>query len=179
VTHRYLVVAFVLAAPLFGGSFSYVAVTTGQPTFHRPEANGNLAPTALSGYNNSVTYSAQSFNVDQAGIYTINSVGTSPSAWDNYTILYNSTFNPLNPLANAIIANDDNPFVGTSGFSVNLAIGNYVLVTTGWLSFNAGTASNTISGPGNVTAPETGTMAMLGLGLVILGAAKSKSATAI
>lgn len=172
VIHRYLV-ALVMLAPIYGGSFTYTAVTTGQPTYNRPEANGNLAPTVLSFYATNVAFSAQSLTVSQAGTYVMNSVGP----WDNYTILYNSTFNPLNPLNNVIIANDDNPTVGLSGFSVNLAIGNYVLVTSGWLNSNAGTATNTITGPGNITAtatPETGTMAMLGIGLVFLGAAKIK-----
>ena len=157
---------------LYAGSFTYTAVTTGQPTYNRVEANGNATPTVLSFYATNVAYSAQSLSVTAAGAYVVNSVGP----WDNYTTLYTASFNPLNPLNNVIIANDDNPVVGQSGFTVNLAIGNYILVTSGWLNSSSGTANNTITGPGNIAAtptPEAGTMAMLGLGLVILGTVKN------
>ena len=164
-----------MLAPLYGGSFSYTAVTTGQPTFNRVIQNGNAVPNTLSLIGTAVRYASTAFAVDQAGNYTVDSLSTTPALWDNYTILYRSTFNPLNPLLNVIIANDDLVFIGRSGFTVNLAIGSYVLVTTGYTNGDAGTAANTISGAGNITStPEVGTMAMLGLGLILIGAKKLK-----
>ncbi len=172
--NRYLVIAFATLSPLYAGSFSYTVVTTGQPTFNRPIANPvGGTPIGLSLLGTAVAYSAQTFSIDQAGTYTFNSLSTTPVNWDNYTLLYRTTFNPLNPLLNAIDGNDDLGFIGRSGFSSVLTIGTYVLVTTGYTNTDAGTASNSLTGPGNITAtPEAGTMAMFGLGLILLGMKK-------
>ena len=175
-TYRYLVIAFATLSPLFAGSFSYTAVTLGQPTFNRPIASPFGPPNVLSIVGTNVAYSARTFTIDQAGSYTFDSLSTSPVNWDNYTLLYRTTFNPLNPLLNAIDGNDDLGFIGRSGFSSTLTIGTYVLVTTGYSNTDAGTASSTISGPGNILSPtptpEGGTMAMFGLGLILLGVKK-------
>ncbi len=174
--NRYLVIAFATLSPLYAGSFSYTVVTTGQPTFNRPIANpAGGTPLGLSALGTAVAYSARTFSIDLAGSYTFNSLSTSPVNWDNYTLLYRTSFNPLNPLLNAIDGNDDLGFIGQSGFSSSLTIGTYVLVTTGYRNTDAGTANNSINGPGNITAtPEAGTMAMLGLGLILLGMKKLK-----
>ena len=175
-TNRYLVIAFATLTPLYAGSFSYTAVTTGQPTFNRPIASPFGAPTSLSPFGTNVAYSARTFTIDQAGTYTFNSLSTSPVNWDNYTLLYRTAFNPLNPLLNAVNGNDDLGFIGQSGFSSSLTIGTYIMVTTGYANSDAGTANNTINGPGNILSPtatpEAGTMAMFGLGLILIGMKK-------
>ncbi len=171
--NRYLVIAFATLSPLFAGSFSYTVVTTGQPTFNRPIASPFGPPTSLSPFGTAVAYSARTFTVDQAGTYTFNSLSTSPVNWDNYTVLYKTSFNPSNPLLNAVNGNDDLGFIGQSGFSSTLTIGTYILVTTGYSNTDAGTANNSITGPGNITStPEAGTMAMFGVGLILVGMKK-------
>lgn len=68
--------------------------------------------------------------------------------------LYQGSFNPSSPLANVIRAQD--PLAGdlsnNAPFTQALTAGtNYFLVKTGFSSTNAGTYSNTIDGPGNIT----------------------------
>jgi len=77
----------------------------------------------------------------------------SPAGWDNYTFLYQHSFNPAAQFANVLIGNDDNPAIGTSGFSINLTAGTcYTMVITGFGNTDSGSWSTVISGPGTITS---------------------------
>jgi hypothetical protein len=105
--------------------------TTGQPNFNRPNANGNNPPTTLSGLTTAVPYSTVSFTPTVSGPYRFVSTTTTPG-FNNFTILYQNSFNPASPLTNALIANEDLGSSTTSGFEVNLTFGTpYIFVTTG------------------------------------------------
>ena len=139
----------VSVAPITGGGnlFSFsgnLMAGTGTP-FDRPDANGTSAPAALSASATATFYKANTFTVPNTGLYSVLSQSTTPANWDNYTILYSGTFNPASPLTNAVIANDNQPSAGVSGFSsIMLTKGvTYTLVTAG--------ATNDAYGEFNVT----------------------------
>jgi hypothetical protein len=139
----------------------YSATTVGGPTFDRPLANGNAVPTSLSGVGTAVSYSVFSFFVTTPGAYTFLSVATTPTAWDNYLVLYQNFLNPASPLTNVIVANDDFTSIGNAGFTATLATGiTYYAVTTGFANTDAGAYTLTIN-----PIPEPETYALMGLGL--------------
>jgi len=161
-----------LAAGLAGSAqadmVTYTGTTAGEPTWNRPVAA--TPPTSLSSTGTAVPYSAQEFSVDAAGSYTFLSTATSPRNWDNYTLLYQTSFNPASPLTNALTGNDDDPSVGLSGFSFPLSAGvNYFFVTTGFGNSSFGAFSNTITGPGSITlaaaVPEPSSLVLVCIGL--------------
>jgi hypothetical protein len=145
---------------------TFSGTTAAAPTWTRP--NEGTPPSANTGTGTAVSYSSYAFNVDASGSYNFASLATMPSAWDNYTFLYRTAFNPATPLVNAIIGNNDFMGVagfGLSGFTANLTTGiNYFFVTTGNTNASAGAFTNTITGPGNVlggsvaTVPEPSTI---------------------
>ena len=145
-----------IVAPL-----TYNGSTVGGPTFNRPLANGNSAPTSLSGVGTAVAYDVVMFTVATAGTY--NFLSTSTSGFDNYTVLYQGTFNAASPLSGVLIANDDLVNTTTSGFSKALLTGTtYSFVTTGFANTDAGTFTNNIT---LSVVPEPNTWAMMGAGL--------------
>jgi hypothetical protein len=154
-----------LAAP-----FNYIDTTVGGPIWNRPLSG--IPPTGLSGVGTAVPYHVFEFTVDTSGAYDFLSLGAIPVDWDNFLVLYAGPFNPATPLVNAIVANDDFPSIGRSGFNgVALTAGTqYFLVTTGLANNDAGAFSNVIDGVGNVVpgqVPEPGTIALLGTSLVV------------
>lgn len=168
----------VLLAAALGSSqmqaalLTYTGTTVGGLTWQRPVQSGSTAPTSLSNIGTNTRYSAQAFVVDTTGIYTVLSLGTNPNNWDNYTFLYQTSFNAAAPLSNILIGNDDNTSVGRSGFSRALTAGVlYYLVTTGFSNQDAGAFTNTISGTGNITlqtgapVPEPVTSLLIPVGL--------------
>jgi hypothetical protein len=131
-------------------------------------------PVALSAVGTAVPFSAQSFTVSTAGLYSLQSTTVPSSGWDNYTFLYANSFNPASPLTNILIGNDDNLALGLSGFSLNLVAGTtYFFVTSGAQNSDFGSFSNTFSGPGIISlngpsVPESGP-GMIAFGLVVSG----------
>jgi hypothetical protein len=120
-------------------TIAYTGTTVGGSTWNRP--NDVLTTTATP----PVAYSVQAFYVNAADTYSFTSIGTNPLFWDNYTFLYQGSFNAASPLTNAIAGNDNLGLVGVSGFSKSLATGtNYFLVTTGNLTANTGGFTNSI-----------------------------------
>ena len=142
--------------------FNYNGTTVGGPTFNRPLANGNNAPTALSAVGTAVSYDVITFSIATSGAYTFLSLSVTPANWDNYTFLYSGSFNPASPLSNVLIGNDDNPTIGRSGFTYNLVAGStYSFVTTGFSNTDAGSFSNSIT---QAAVPEPSSWALLSLG---------------
>ncbi|AVH66471.1 PEP-CTERM sorting domain-containing protein [Nostoc sp. 'Peltigera membranacea cyanobiont' N6] len=154
-----LSVAVMGVKPAQAFDFTYTNTTIGQPTWTRPfVANEVNIPTLPSGIGTVASYSTFEFKVDTKGLYNFLSIATNPTEWDNYLFLYTDSFNPNNPLLNAVIGNDDFPKRGRSGFNnVSLTTDkNYFLVTTGYFDASQGVFENTISGSGKVvkTVPE-------------------------
>ncbi len=103
-------------------------INASDPKFHRP-ANG-MPPTALSIVGTNVSYNLIPYVVTVPGLLTI--VCTGSVNFDTFGFLYSPAgFNPLTPLANVLVGDDD------SGPGVNFAItynfpaaGTYYIVVT-------------------------------------------------
>ena len=174
-----------IATPSLAASLSYTGTTVGEATWSRPLANGVNPPVALAAVGTNVPFSAFQFNVDTTGAYDFLSTSTDPANWDNYTFLYVNSFDSTNPLDNIVIANNNFPTKGLSGFNnVSLTAGlNYFLVTSGFADADAGAFLNTISSANRIIAgPATPipTPALLpgliGMGITLLRKKKANSA---
>ena len=112
---------------------TYTGTTVGKPTWQRPIANGHDTPVALSPNATKTRYNAFSFTVTDTDYYDLLSVSNSPASWDNYTFLYQGSFDASRPLNNILLGNDDFGAIGRSGFNgISLLSGtNYYFVTTG------------------------------------------------
>ncbi|WP_373545912.1 PEP-CTERM sorting domain-containing protein [Chamaesiphon sp.] len=144
-------------------TFTYTGTTVDGLVFNRPVENSSSPPTAIVG--EAVPYSSFGFTVSAPDSYVFQSIAN----FDNFTVLYQNSFNPIDSVFNAIIANDDNPLTTNtiSGFTTALNPGtNYFLVTTGFESSSTGNFTNTISGAGIVTP---GTIAAVPEPATILG----------
>jgi hypothetical protein len=163
------------AMPAIAGTITYNGTTLGQPTFHRPRANGIDAPVDLSPFT-AVPYSVQSFSVDTRGQYDLVSGAIDPAGWDNYLFLYKNSFDPSDPLTNGRIANNNLFELAVPGFSgfTNVVLNpgvTYFLVTTGFKNTDIGAFTNIITGPGNISfATSIPTPALLP-GLIGMGLA--------
>ena len=123
---------------------TYSGDTTGARPFVRPLED--LSGTSLTA--DAVSFQYRGFHVDTTGSYNF----TSTQSFDGFLTLYQNGFDPTDSLTNAIIANDNNPTSGLSGFTYNLdSTKDYYLVTTGSTNTDMGTYTNQISGAGNVT----------------------------
>jgi len=164
-----LIMLTLSSIPSFADAVTFMGTTSGGSAFNRPIDNGNNPPTALSNLGTAVHYSLTQLSVSVSGSYDFSSVQN----YDGFLVLYFNSFNPVSPLLNALIANDDELDFGTSGFTINLtASTNYFLITTGALNSDFGTFTNTITGPGQIlldgtaAVPEPATVLLLSTGLV-------------
>lgn len=157
------------------GAVSYTGSTTGAATFNR--ALTGTPPTGLSAVGTAVRYSATSFTVSASGTFQFFSIAV--GGWDNFTFLYQGSFNPASAMTNVLVGNDDylndTNNIGLSGFSAALTAGTtYVFVTTGFSNTDFGSFTDSITGPGTVTlspVPEPGSRESLALGLALAGLA--------
>lgn len=163
-------------------TLTYMGDTTNGQKWDRPVENGNSPPNSISNlFGTAVPFSSQPFYTDTTGSYNF----LSTSTWNNYTFLYQDSFNPNQQLTNVFIGNDtyqgSSPIPSgsnASGFdNVTLTVNRqYFFVTTGNDNTNFGTFSNTITGPSGSTISKGISPAAVpfefspGLGLSILGA---------
>jgi hypothetical protein len=154
-------------APAPSNIFTFTGNTAGGPTFNRPLEDLS----ALSMVGTSVRYSVFDFGVTVSGDYTF----LNTSACDGFDFLYANSFNPLAPLTNAIVANDDLLGLTTSGFVASLVAGtHYFMVSTAFGNADFGAFSNTIGGPGAIVTtpaavPEPHSVLLIGLALAMIG----------
>ncbi|MCC6560642.1 MAG: DUF11 domain-containing protein, partial [Xanthomonadales bacterium] len=139
---------------------NYSDTIAAAPTFNRPFGCG-----ALSGAGTAVGYHVQQFSVDTGGSYSIEVLGTSTlSDDDSYLVIYQTAFDPMSPLTNCVITDDDS---GTGYYSLATAAltagTQYFAVTTTYANGTTGPFDNQISGPGNITLGGGGPQADLGV----------------
>jgi hypothetical protein len=170
---RAIFLALAAVASVTAANANIVTVTgtlaTTDPTFNRPIEDLS----DLSTVGTTVRYDVVEFTVSASSEYNFYTT----ASFDPFVILYAPTFAAAAPLANAVIANDDLFSQTTSGFSQALVTNTvYRYVTTGFANTDLGSYTTTISGVGTVTlVPETGTFAMLALGLALLGFARRQA----
>lgn len=165
-------------ATQFASAATITGSTQGDPTWRRPIANNNIH--TLSSTGTAVPYDVIQFTVSGAGNYTFQE--TAARNWDNYTFLYSTSFDPTRQLINVEAGNDDNPSIGSSGFTAHLSSAvQYYFVSTGFGNQDFGSFNLSISGPGSInfassilassdsaTVPEPSTIALGGIGLLLL-----------
>jgi subtilisin-like proprotein convertase family protein len=124
------------------------ATNAGSPRFNRPLSG--IPPTALSSIGTDTPYHAFDFSVTETRNYSF----FSGADYDQFLVLYGAPFNPADPLANALAANDDLTLIGLSGFDdIPLTAGvGYTLVTTGFGNDDFGNFENFIYLPGTTVA---------------------------
>lgn len=158
------------AAPTLADTFVYMSGTF-EPGFNRP--NEGAPPTTLSAFATNVPLNAQAFTVSVSGLYSF----TLTADYNAFLVLYQNSFDPSAPLANALIADDDGGPGLNPAFDFNLTAGvTYIVVPTGFANHDDGAFVGTISGPGEINAvgglivPEPATLLLLGTGLAAVAA---------
>lgn len=143
--------------------------TTAGATFNRPLEDGS----GLSMVGTATRYDVINFTVEVNGEYSF----ITAAMFDAFFGLYADSFDPMAPLANDIIFNDDLLGFTTSGFSTGLTAGTqYFAVITGFSNADFGAFALTAAGPGainvaNGAVPEPATWAMMLIGFGGVGCA--------
>lgn len=168
-------IAFALLASVLAAPATAITIngdTTGGATWNRTVGGAPPSP-PLSGVGTAVRFETTAFTVTTSGSYDF----LSTAGYDNYLHLYQGAFNPLSQFDGLLIANDDFPFIGTSGFSFNLLAGtSYFAVASGFGNTDFGAYVLEINGPGAVipgsgsVVPEPASWAMLIAGFGLVGA---------
>jgi len=149
-----------LVQPAQADIVTWTGDTTGGPSFDRPFVDfSDLSPNGAG-----AIYDTIEISVTEDGEYSFTMHGV---GFDTFLLLYETAFNPADPLVNGVAANDDLASLRTSGFAADLVAGTeYFVVVTGFSSVDAGAYSLTISGEGAISAvPEPSTWLMLAIGL--------------
>ena len=145
-----------------GGTAAFSGSTVGALLYNRTE----VPPTTLSPTATAVPYTVFRVTVPTTGNYDFEIA----CAYDAFTTLYSTDFNPNAPLTNARVANDDKGgTTARSGFDgVPLTAGTtYFLVVSGFINSSTGTFTGTVTGAGSATVTQlrfiTGTATLQGL----------------
>ncbi len=167
----FAVFASVLAVP--AAAITINGDTTGGATWQRTV--GGAPPTGLSSVGTAVRFETTQFTVSAAGSYSF----LATAGYDNYLHLYQGAFNPAAQFNGVLIANDDFPNIGQSGFSFNLLTGtSYFAVASGFANSDFGAYVLDIRGTGDVlvggVVPEPASWAMLIAGFGLVGAVKRR-----
>lgn len=124
---------------------SYMASTSGGPTWHRLDEYGYPGSQGTD-----VPYHVQAFEVGGSGSYQIYSL----QYFDGYLLLYGGSFDPAAPSTGFVAGDDDYTGVGDSLVIADLvADTTYYLVTSGYDNYSYGSFMNAIYGPYAVTGP--------------------------
>jgi subtilisin-like proprotein convertase family protein len=118
----------------------------GDATYNRT-LTGN-PPTALSGSGNAVFYRPIQFSVSSSGQYSM----VMSSGFDGFYTLYQNSFNPASPLANALEAVDDTNGLNPAIFRGLSAGTQYILVASTFGNDTTGVFTDAISGFGTINA---------------------------
>jgi len=129
------------------------------PTFVRSNDTGGPGAYVASTVGTTVYYQTYQFTVSQTGNYTFSGCGT-PSTFDVFGLLYQTSFTPGSPATNFLQADDDENGAGCSPWGAamtqNLTAGvTYILVTTSYWNFETGNYVWTVTGPGTVSQPSS------------------------
>ena len=143
-----LLYSFGICSILAQAQFPYHGViATTDPRFHRPDQGS--PPTVLSIQGTNVYYNVVPYVVTTPGLVTIASTTTNPD-FDIYGFLYGTGgFDPLNPLTNALLGNDD------SGPGLNFAL-TYNFTTPGTYYIVVTTLKPPLTGAYTLTATDPG-----------------------
>ncbi|MFI4916350.1 MAG: GC-type dockerin domain-anchored protein [Phycisphaerales bacterium JB060] len=144
-----------VAAHAHAQELEYLGDTTDGDRFNRPSSL-----TSLSSFATDVAFEAIEIEVTQTGLYTILSDQENFGfEWDGYLLVYETSFDPANPLDNLLDLNDDyfgsmlpGTGVGYSGLeNITLTEGvSYFIVTTGFANDDAGPYQTQAFGVGGV-----------------------------
>lgn len=107
-------------------------------TFNRPIANGNSPPVTLSAIGTNSPYNVRRVNVSSTGRYTFfaDFTDANDAFTDGYICVYSGSFVPTSALSNCLACSDTLSSDRFAGVSLNLAAGDYYIVTT---TFETGT----------------------------------------
>jgi PEP-CTERM motif len=164
----------------FAGSLSAT-----DPTFNRPLSG--TPPGGLSGVGTAVSYDLYPFYVTASASFTLQTLSANlapGTADDTFIVLYQTAFNPLAPLTNAIAADDDTGVGSLSLITTALNAGvQYYLVSTSFANGAFGGYDGNISATGAPAAilgmlpvpePSSALMMLAGLGVAGLLVARRR-----